>query len=210
MTDEVSRRRGRLQLLAVAALFFVPTLGAWFFVAYDWRPEGTTNHGVLIQPPERVMPTGWTWRSGEPLDADWFAGHWTVLAVRDSPCDDACREELDGTLRVRVALDRDAARVEPLLLQPEGVAAPADAPPVLRTATAPRAEIRRLLGAESRPQGVPEAETAWYLIDYQGFRMMAYPAPLDASDLLADLEQLLRIADPDVERYRRLRESDDG
>lgn len=202
---ESKRRRGRVQLLLIAALFIVPTLAAWWLIGTGWRPEGTTNRGELVQPPQPMAPERWRMADGEQLGEPWFHGRWTVLAVRETTCDAACREELDGALRARIALDRDAWRVTPLLLIPEGVTAPEDAPPALRVAFAPRAEIRRLM--TDHPQGVTVNHAAYYLVDYRGFRMMAYSQPLEAADVLHDLEHLLRLADEDVERYERTRQA---
>ncbi len=205
MTDpSVRPGRGRLQVLFIAALFFVPAVGAWMLMLSGWRPAGTTNVGVLVQPPQQVAAEGWRWRSGEALASEWFTGHWTVLAVRDSACGDACQEDLDGILRVRILLGGDAQRVRPLLLQPDGVSPPANAPPALRLATAPSAAVERLMGA-ALPGAVEPGETAYYVIDYLGFRMMAYPQPLQASGLLEDLERLLKLANEDVERLQRCR-----
>ena len=50
--DEAGRRRGRRQLLALAAIFFVP-LAVAFWLYYGpggWRPAGGTNKGDLIDP----------------------------------------------------------------------------------------------------------------------------------------------------------------
>ena len=200
--------RGRLQVLGIAALFFVPAIGAWLLLLSGWHPQSTTNTGVLIDPPQPVAAAEWRWRGDGPVPGDWFTGHWTVLAVRDGPCDATCREALDSVLRVRIVLGRDAHRVETILLQPPDVTAPTDAPPALRLATAPPAVIDRLM-TEALPPGVTPAATAFYLIDYLGFRMMAYPQPLDASGLLDDLEQLLELANEDVERMQLIRKQQD-
>lgn len=200
--------RGRLQVILIAALFFVPAIGAWLLLMSGWQPVGTTNAGVLVEPPQPVQTAGWHWRSGEPLTAEWFTGHWTVLAVRDTACGDRCREELDSILRARILLGRDAQRVQPLLLQPGGVAPPTDAPPALKLASAPPETIRRLMG-EALPPAVEPGSTAFYIIDYLGFRMMAYPQPLDASGLLEDLERLLKLANEDFERMQRFRKQED-
>lgn len=202
MTDRATQR-ARLQLLLIAALFIVPTVGAWLLVNSGWHPSATTNHGELVQPPVRMAPEQWRTPAGEAIGGGWFRGRWTVLAVRDTACDDACRNELDGVLRARIALDRDAARVTPLLLLPAGVQPPADAPPALGLALAPAAQIAELMA--DLPQSVSVNDTAYFLVDYQGFRMMAYSQPLAAGDLLEDLEHLLRLADDDVERYERSR-----
>ena len=49
--DKPTQTRGRGALIGLAALFFIPLLGAfWLYYAGGWRPAGSTNHGELITP----------------------------------------------------------------------------------------------------------------------------------------------------------------
>lgn len=181
-------QRGRWQILALFALFVVPTVVAWGLLVGGWRPAGQTNHGELIQPPPKVAPTGWLTRAGEPLRADRFQGQWTLLVATPADCGDPCASLLDTLRRVRIALGKDADRLSLLLLQPAATRAPDIAFPALTTAVAPAPAVREL-AERARVQ----------LVDYQGLRMMAYSMPLNASGLLEDLEQLLRLSDEAIE-----------
>ena len=55
--DPAAVHRGRRQLVALAALFFVPLAVAfWLYYGADgWRPGGGTNKGELIDP-ARPLP----------------------------------------------------------------------------------------------------------------------------------------------------------
>lgn len=189
--------KSRLTLLALVLLFGVPPLLAWMLLMSGWQPSATVNNGDLIQPPVKVDVGAW---DGGITD-DYFRGRWTILQVAGGACGATCAEALDQTARARIALDKDASRVQRLLLQPES------APPVpertakgARLVHASRATVRRLLG--DGEQG------AVYLIDPQGLRMMRYAMPLDAMGMLDDLERLLRASNEDIERYQRTHPDD--
>ena len=50
--DPAAVRRGRRQLVVLAALFFVPLAVAFwlYYGPHGWRPAGGTNKGELIDP----------------------------------------------------------------------------------------------------------------------------------------------------------------
>jgi len=192
---------GRVQIIALAVMFFGPALLAWIMVLNDWRPSATTNHGRLVQPPEKMVTDGWRWASGAALREDWFTGHWTWLVPIDGPCGSACEGMLDVLRRARIALDKDADRVEIVTLQPAGAPLPSSEFRGLRSALAPARSVRSLLPDDAQ-RGVS-------VVDYQAFRMMAYPVPLDGSGLLDDMERLLKLANERVERYQRLQKQTD-
>lgn len=192
---------GRLQMIALAVMFFGPALLAWLMVLNDWRPSATTNNGTLLQPPVKVNPEGWRWADGASLDTEWFLGHWTWLVPIDGACGSDCRDMLDLLRRARIALNKDADRVEIITLQAAGARPPAVRFSGLRHAFGPAADVRSLL-ASGAGSG---AGHGLFIVDYQAFRMMDYPMPLDGSGLLDDMQRLLKLSNERVERYQQLR-----
>jgi hypothetical protein len=194
--------RSRRRLILIFLLFFGPLLAAWLLILNGWRPLGTTNHGTLVQPPAPVaeLPLMRGDRTAA-LGEGPFLGRWSMLLVLDGPCDDACLYTLDRMVRVRVALNKDADRVQMLLVLPEVVPAPQlppGGPDLLRL---PRGVAAELAEAAPAAGGVPSAV---HLVDPYGFRMMRYSPPLDAQGLLKDLRRLLRLSDEEIERLQRL------
>lgn len=183
--------QGRWQLPVLLALFAVPTLAAMVLVFSDWRPAGFTNHGDLVQPAEQLSPGQWTSVRGNPSD---FAGDWLVVVPQTEPCGETCEERLDTLSRARIALDRDIDRVQLLLLQPvDGPVDPGAIPEGIRVMEADVDVVDGL----STHDGAPMAA---HIVDYRGYHVMRYAAPLDGAGLLDDLEKLLRLSKEEAER----------
>ncbi len=205
MSDNKPSGRGRIQLVALAAMFFGPALLAWAMVVTDWRPAGTTNHGELIQPPVRQDTEGWYTRDGVALTPRWFRGQWSWLVPVEGDCGKTCAALLDELRRVRLALDKDADRVRVVLLQPR-YASPPGPParfPALELVTVPPEALAEIANAAASA-GQVEGGPPLVVVDYLGFRMMAYPSKVDGSAVLDDMERLLKLAKEQVERYQQL------
>lgn len=201
--DAVDARGSNWPVVALAVLFFGPVILAWVLVAMGWYPQGTTNHGHIVEPPERLEATDWRWADGRTFDPGWFRGRWTLLMVRRGDCGATCQRLLDKIARARLALDKDRTRIELLLAQSEASDTAAEAP--ARGLVIPQQRLDELLAASP---GTGD-EQALYMVDNQGLRMLTYPLPLDTEGLVSDLERLLQNADEDVERIQRLRHQQD-
>ena len=183
--------KGRWQLIALLAIFILPTLAAMVMVFSDWRPGTFTNNGDLVQPPVQLEPGQWQAVDGT---APVLAGDWLVVMPQMQACGEACLERLDALNRVQIALDRDIERVRLVVLQPEDRTEPVLEPAAgILNLAAPMASVERLASHEGEP-------IAAQIVDYRGYQVMRYPVPLDASGLLDDLEKLLRLAKEEAER----------
>lgn len=187
-----ARRRGRRQFLLIASLFIVPVLTAIvLYRSVDWRPVVNTQ-GTLIDPPRPLETSGLTLADGENVPADVFQGHWFVIRPVTGDCGQRERALFDELARVRLALDKDAGRVQRVLVH-DGGCAPADfgsgETDVKFYATA--ADGSRFLA--QFPPAVDGAPGI-YIADPHGNLMMSYPAGGSARGLLKDLERLLRLS----------------
>lgn len=174
------RRSGRRQFLLVASLFFIPLAAAvgLYFTA-GWRPA-IGAHGELIDPPR-------------PLPEDALRERWSLVYLAGSDCDQRAPAVLDELSRLRLALDKDAARVRRVLLHAgecAAIALPSEESDllVLAAAGADGAALRALF-----PPAVDGAHGI-YIVDPHGNLLMSYPATGSARGLLKDLERLLRLS----------------
>src|SRR5262245_3280977 len=117
MTSPGHPRGGRRVLLAIAALFLVP-LGAAFWLYYGggWRPAGGTQRGDLIDPARPLPAVSLPEADGRRTPPDLLHGAWTMLYIGDGRCDERCRRALYLMRQSRIALNRDAGRVQRVLL----------------------------------------------------------------------------------------------
>ncbi len=183
--------KGRWQLIVLLALFILPTLGAMVMVFSDWRPASFTNNGDLVDPPVQLSPDQW---QSVNAQAPTLAGEWLIVMPQMGACQAACQQRLDTLGRILIALDRDVDRVRLVVLQPnsEPAAAIAPAEDVLQLTT-DAAQVESLSAHEQTPM-------AAHIVDYRGYHVMRYAAPLNAPGLLDDLEKLLRLGKEEAER----------
>ena len=188
-----SRRRGRRQFLLVASLFLVPLATAIFlYYSSAWRPA-VGAHGELINPPRPLVVSGLMLRDGRPAPRDVFAGKWSLVNDAGAACDEQTRALLDELARVRLALDKDTARVRRVLLHQgacdslELLSRDADLLVLAAVGPAGRTFLSQFPPALEGGHGI-------YIVDPHGNLMMAYPASGSARGILKDLERLLRLS----------------
>jgi hypothetical protein len=191
MTD--ATRKGRRTLLLLALVFLGPMAVAMvlYFTGFQWRPEGSTENGLLYQPP-RPLPALAMALAGEPDGSGTgLRGKWTLFYVGPGACAEDCRRSLAVMRQVRRALGRDMDRVQRLYLVTVGSVdtqfLQAEHPGIGIVADgAGVAEVGRIAGIVA-PGDI-------FLADPLGNLVMRYPAGTSMKDLHADLKHLLKIS----------------
>lgn len=153
---------------------------------------GTGNRGMLVQPPMAMSDLEVRARDGDLQRYADLPRKWTLLIPAAHGCDDSCRSSLHETRQVRIALGREMPRLRRILLTGSA------------TQPAFRAWLERehedLLVLQTSPAavgGLPPREMAgseagYFIVDPEGWLMMAYRERQDPKDLLKDLKFLLR------------------
>jgi hypothetical protein len=201
-TPDTAVRRGRRQLLALAALFFVP-LAVAFWLYYGpshWRPSGATNKGDLIDPARPLPAVSLPRADGTPTGREFLRGKWTIVYVGDGACDARCRKALYLTRQSRIAINKDMDRVQRVFLATGhccDTAFLASAHPDLLVARLDSAgpEGAELLATFPDYRGTPPSTAGLiYLVDPLGNLMMSYSPAAPDKALLTDLRKLLRLS----------------
>ena len=195
-----SVRRGRRQLLALAALFFVP-LAVAFWMYYGpagWRPSGDASKGDLIDPARPLAEIALPTMDGGATTPGFLRGKWSMVYVGDGTCDDRCRNALYLTRQSRIALNKDMDRVQRVLLVTGNCCDRAflsTEHPDLVVARVEDATSAALLGPFPVHGGVPPAAAGRiYLVDPLGNLLMSYAPDAPDKALLTDLKKLLRLS----------------
>lgn len=187
-----ARRRGRRQFLLIASLFIVPVLTAIvLYRSVDWRPV-VNAQGTLIDPPRPLETAGLALADGKNVPAEAFRGRWSVIRPVTGDCGHRERALIGELARVRLALDKDADRVQRVLVH-DGGCAGADfesGETDLKVYSAAAGGSGFLAQFPSAVDGA----TGIYIADPHGNLMMSYPAGGSARGLLKDLERLLRLS----------------
>lgn len=186
LSDE-QRRRGRRVALVILALCAAPTIAAWL-AYFVWQPQSRTNYGELIEPhplsdPELSRLDGGRFRLSQ------LRGKWVLLQVDSADCGDRCRRKLVYMRQARLALGKDAERIDRVWLLDD---AAAPDPALLREhegLNVVRARDRSLL-EELPSSGNPAGYI--FLVDPLGSLMLRFPGDPDGRRMLKDLAHLLR------------------
>lgn len=93
----------RRKLLAIIAIAIVPIVIAYlmFFYMPAIVPEGTTNQGVLITPPQQI----------ESLSSALSTDNWILIQLVNSDCDEACQRVMHMARQVHKAVGKEASRL---------------------------------------------------------------------------------------------------
>jgi hypothetical protein len=200
--DDQGRRRGRRQLLVLAAIFFVP-LAVAFWLYYgpsDWRPVGGTNQGDLIDPAVPLRETAFVRPGGTGASSgDLFRGKWTIAYLGPGRCDERCRRALYLSRQSRVALNKDMDRVQRVFLATDGCCEQgflrAEHPDLVVVPLGNDAASRSLLGQFPALGDVPATEAGrLWVVDPLGNLVLSYSERSPDKALLTDLRKLLRLS----------------
>lgn len=182
----------QFQVIAIAALFLAPVIVAWFL--YSGRAgldSGPDAHGVLADPPVELgdieLPPG-----GDAGAEARLTGRWTFLYLGQGECGTACEEALIRMRQVRLALGKDASRVQrvflPVVRDPDHDRTAQAFPGmvVLPAGTPGRSELIDRIGARQPGEVL--------LVDPLGNLILSYPPGLDPDGLFRDAKHLLRLS----------------
>jgi cytochrome oxidase Cu insertion factor (SCO1/SenC/PrrC family) len=176
----------RAKLLALMALFAIPIVASTLAYRY-LRPEASANYGELLSPPVPVTEAAFHRPSGEPFRFSQLRGKWLLVASDSGACPGSCVAKLGTMRQVRLALGRNALRLERVFVADDthstdaAVLAPFEGTLVVT----PEAGTQLPLSAAND-------RAHFYVVDPLGNVMMRYPADADPRRMLKDLERLLR------------------
>lgn len=154
---------------------------------------GTSNRGTLVSPPLALTELEMRVELAGVPDYTALPPMWSLLVVIDGACDDACRQHLYQTRQVRIALGKETNRVRRLLLVGaerielglrEWLQREHDDLLILHAPADQVARLRAEVGGVVQP--------AYFIVDPQGWLMMAYSSWQDPRDLLTDMKFLLK------------------
>ena len=203
MTDTSERaqspdvRRGRLTAAALMLTVALPMLLA--YLAYTsglGLPDTTVNQGQLLSPPQALADWAPRFLDGTAWEQPVQPKRWRLLVPITGDCNGQCRDNLYLTRQVHLRLAQKAYRVKRLLLV-EGPLSAATADyletehPGVELLRVDASAMARTLTEAGRSSDV-RAQGEYYLMDQDGFVMMAYNAEHTGEQLLKDIKQLLR------------------
>lgn len=198
------RQRGflssRQALVLLGLLFMTPAFVAWVMHnsgEEGWRPEGTTNSGMLVHPARPLTLPADMLVATVPAN-DYLPGKWTLLYIGDADCDELCSNNLYKMRQVRIAQNENMKRIQTLYMV-LGDELPGALRDMLEqdhaemdVAIVPAGQAGQF-AANFLIDGVSmEGAERVYFIDPLGNLMMYYPADANPGGMLKDLKKLLK------------------
>jgi hypothetical protein len=196
--------RARLVLVSIFALFFLPVFGAMFIavVAPHWMPFGSINHGELVQPPIAGVLLNVSPLDDGSVHTIGPKAPWVIAHLGPPRCDANCEYALGRMRQARLALGKDAHRVERWWVV-TGPLQPGDVKVMMRSY--PGLRIGQL--PSSSPLVVPAPSSiAVQMIDPAGFLILRYSTDWQQKEqvsqgatglaraILKDFKRLLKIS----------------
>lgn len=205
---------GRITLLLIAGIPVIVLLASswlWYYVANGELDIvgalGTSNAGVLVQPPRQAAEYKLALTNGESF-APATPPLWTlVVPMRGSACDAACESRLYQVRQIHQSLGKELGRVQRFLVtdEPGGkmlltMPALSDGRPVPTSFSSYLETEQRgmtLWQTSSDSFGALFAELnehpqSWYLMDPAGWVMMRYDTSISYKDVISDLKFLIK------------------
>jgi len=94
--DKMSPWRGRIVLVLIASMFFLPVVAAIWLNTYapHWQPFGHTNRGELVSPAIQADTSVLRVKEGELTIGSWLNGHWALIYQTAGHCGGDCEKAL--------------------------------------------------------------------------------------------------------------------
>ncbi len=189
-------------LVLLGLMFMAPAFVAWVMhnsSEQGWRPEGTTNRGMLVHPARPLTLPAEMIIADIPAN-DYLQGKWTLLYIGDADCDAVCNENLYKMRQVRTAQNEHMRRVQQLYLVLDE-AVPESLQTLLDNEYKKMAVTRATAGQADQIapyfliDGVSmQGAERVYIVDPLGNLMMFYPQDANPSGMLKDLKKLLKFS----------------
>jgi len=179
------RNRNRGVLILIIVIFVGSALVAGALRVSGWRPDGTRNHGELLQPPGDLREVNLRLQDGGDYPWEPEERIWRMVVAPSPGCGEPCVKlsgELDLVWRL---FGRRADSVHTLWIgqAPDGIVRNRS----LR-AIEPDPAVRAALPRVDDAAGVPV-----YVIDPNGFVILRYAPGFDPGDLRSDMSRLLKL-----------------
>ncbi|MDQ3206859.1 MAG: hypothetical protein M3Q40_10245 [Pseudomonadota bacterium] len=182
--DERRRRRNRMLLLGIFAIFFGSMLLAGLLRFSGWRPEGMKNVGELLQPPGDLRDVAPVLTDGREYEWSPAERTWRIVVAPPVNCTTECERVARDVHVVWQLFGKDADRVHVLWVGTPPAGPRPDTLQVVRPTPALRAGLPRA----DDPAGVPV-----YVVDPNGFVVLRYPPGADLAGVRTDLARLLKL-----------------
>ncbi|MFQ5994569.1 MAG: SCO family protein [Acidiferrobacterales bacterium] len=190
----------KLTIALVFLVFAVPITLSYVLYLSGWRPEGTANHGELVQPPRAIQDVRLETLEGAPIRFADLRRKWALVYFGSAECLAPCERNLYKMRQIQLAQGKHADRVQRLFILTDTRAvhrlrALLEGYPGMRVIAGPTENVGALARQFALPVGTPlDGLDRVYVVDPAGNWMMTYPVDADPSGMRKDLKRLLKVS----------------
>ena len=189
-TQLPQKTSGRKILLGMAVIFVLPFTIAATLHLLNVHPS-SRSYGELVNPPKPLQISVLHDAQGKAISSQQWLKKWSIVTVATSTCAEPCLTQIHLLKQVNIALDKDAKRVQRVLIMPtlpntEAISTLQKQYPELVILSGADAETVQFATQFSGAVG------SVYLVDPLGNLMMRYPQNMNPKGMLTDLKKLLK------------------
>ena len=189
-----NKSKGRLALIGIALMFFVPIFLSWYLVFFSDYKDGvkTVNNGELVSPIINLGPIEMRSFSDDKIyshDRTWILAFY----IKDK-CNELCQEKLYQIRQIRLAIGKDQDKLERLVLSKTKLdwGRYKKEYPGQKYIDVSMTKFESIITVF---KGNPELKSnSIYLIDPYGNLMMQYKDGTEPTGIIKDIERLIRNA----------------
>ena len=183
----LNKMSGRKILLGMAVIFALPFTIAKTMHLMNAHPA-SHSYGTLVNPPKPLQFSPLHDSQNKLVSAQQLLKKWNIVMVQSGACAEPCQAQIHLLKQVNIALDKDAKRVQRLLIAPnaENFDALQKQYPDLIIITGTDLTTTKFAAQFNAAKGDV------YLVDPLGNLMMHYPQNMNPKGLLTDLKKLLK------------------
>ena len=186
--------KGRLALVGIALMFFVPIFVSWYLVFFSDYKEGikTLNNGELISPIINLSNLDMKAFSDDKVHS--HDRTWILAFLINEKCDESCQEKLYQIRQIRLAIGKDKDKLERLVIANANL----DWGTYKKEYPGQKYIDASMINFDSIVSVFkinPELKAdSIYLIDPYGNLMMQYKNGTEPTGIIKDIERLIRNA----------------
>jgi cytochrome oxidase Cu insertion factor (SCO1/SenC/PrrC family) len=186
------KNKGKLTLIGISLLFFIPIITAWYLVFYtDFMHDAQgIQHGKLISP---VISIG-AIKAKEisTMDEVVIEKKWVLVFIQNNLCNEFCKERLYQVRQIRLALGEDRDKVDRLVIfnQINNLNELKDSYSGQKFIDQSFMNYQGLV--KKFNDSYADKKNPIFLLDPYGFLMMQYPEGTEPKGIIKDIERLIR------------------
>ena len=186
------KNKGKLTLIGIFLLFFIPIITSWYLVFYtDFMHDAQgIQHGKLISP---VISIGAiNAKEISTMDEVVIEKKWVLVFIQNNLCNEFCKERLYQVRQIRLALGEDRDKVDRLVIfnQINNLNELKDSYSGQKFIDQSFMNYQGLV--KKFNDSYTDKKNPIFLLDPYGFLMMQYPEGTEPKGIIKDIERLIR------------------